>query len=377
MQKKTNRSPRYKISVIDLFAGAGGFAVASEMAGGQVKLSVELDTNCCYTLEANEQWHAKVEQADVRELGGRDLRRLAGVPRDVPLVIVGGPPCQPFSKASYWTDPGHDSAYRRARAKGEEAIRPKPITRAKRDERRDLLNEFLRLVVEAKADGFVMENVTSLLHPRNRRSFNRLVGSFEENGYACTVVTGEGTNYGVPQKRSRVFILGSLEEKPVAPLPTHRASPKDPPHLPAAPGVGPYIAPFSGSEYYEDGEEVNGRWAECLRQIPPGWNYKHLTAWAGHPAPVFEAETRFWNFLLKLRPDAPSWTINANPGPWVGPFHWENRRLRTPELAAIQTFPGGYKFHGSRRERVRQLGNAVPPLLAKPMVKSVLSTIRR
>ena len=90
-------------------------------------------------------------------------------------------------------------------------------------------------------------------------------------------------------------------------------------------------------------------------------NYKALTAWAGHPKPLFEAETRFWNFLLKLSPEMPSWTIASQPGPWTGPFHWENRRLTTDELAAIQGFPKGFQFFGSRRERVRQIGNAVPP----------------
>jgi DNA (cytosine-5)-methyltransferase 1 len=170
----------------------------------------------------------------------------------------------------------------------------------------------------------------------------------------------------------RVFVLGSRWREPAAPNPTHRPSLKGPEHLLPPPAVGSFLAPYSSRDFYEDGETVDGRWADCLREIPPGSNYKYLTAWAGHPRPIFEAETRFWNFLLKLRPDAPSWTINANPGPWVGPFHWDSRRLRTPEMAAIQTFPLDYVFKGNRRERVRQLGNAVPPLLAKPMIESVL-----
>ena len=63
----------------------------------------------------------------------------------------------------------------------------------------------------------------------------------------------------------------------------------------------------------------------------------------------FVANKRYWNFLLKLHPLLPSWTIAAQPGPWVGPFHWNNRRLRTSEIAAIQTFPMDYKFVGNRR----------------------------
>jgi DNA (cytosine-5)-methyltransferase 1 len=109
--------------------------------------------------------------------------------------------------------------------------------------------------------------------------------------------------------------------------------------------------------------------------VPPGQNYKALTAWAGHPSPSFVAETRFWSFLLKLSPGSPSWTVAANPGPWVGPFHWESRRLRTAELAALQSFPAGYVFEGNRRERVRQVGNAVPPLLARAMMGPLLAAL--
>jgi DNA (cytosine-5)-methyltransferase 1 len=139
---------------------------------------------------------------------------------------------------------------------------------------------------------------------------------------------------------------------------------------------GEACAPFSGEEFFEREEVMSGKWAKLLLEIPPGWNYKYHTAWGGHPHPTFVAEQRFWNFLLVLDPKKPSWTIPANPGPSIGPFHWEHRRLRTPELAAIQGFPRGYEFAGSRRERVRQIGNAVPPPLAAPMIASVLATLK-
>jgi DNA (cytosine-5)-methyltransferase 1 len=364
-----------KFAVVDLFAGAGGFGLGAEKAGGDVRLSVEWDAMCCFTLADNARRSHAVEHADVKNLSGSDLRRLARVSTNEPLVIVGGPPCQPFSKASYWTDPGEDAKFRRARSRGETALKPNPITRPKQDERRDLLQEYFRLVIESKANGFVMENVTSLLHPRNIASFNALVSSFEREGFKCTVVVASATSFGVSQKRNRVFVLGSRNDKPRSPTHRFASDSSEGSGLPRPPSVGEVIAPFRGKEFYEEGEDVKGRWAECLKEIPPGWNYKHLTAWAGHPNPLFEAETRFWNFLLKLAPDAPSWTINANPGPWVGPFHWNNRRLRTTELAAIQSFPSDYAFHGTRRDRVRQIGNAVPPLLARPMIEAVAETI--
>lgn len=365
-----------KVAVVDLFAGAGGFTVAAQESGADVRLSVELDRTCCETLRANhDRRRHGVLEADVQSIGGALLRKEACLKARDQLVIVGGPPCQPFSKASYWTDPGNDSAYRRRRARGLKAEKPQPVSKPKADERRTLLDEFARLVRESKANAFVMENVRSLLHPRNKGTFAEVLDRFANDGFETTVVKADSANYGVPQRRQRVFVLGSRHGVPEAPLITHRSGKNDSEGLPAAPGVGPALQPYRFKKYREEGEEVSGRWSEALREIPPGWNYKYLTDWADHPEPLFEAETRFWNFLLKLSPDAPSWTINANPGPWVGPFHWDSRRLRTPEMAAIQSFPKGYVFTGSRRERVRQVGNAVPPAMARRMVESVLATL--
>ena len=139
--------------------------------------------------------------------------------------------------------------------------------------------------------------------------------------------------------------------------------------------AGEALAKYSGAEYSEPEEVVTGRWAEHLRTVPPGMNYKAHTAWAGHPHPAFVTETRFWHFLLKLHPDQSSWTIAASPGPWTGPFHWESRRLRTPELAALQGFPPDYHFCGTRRERVRQIGNAMPAPLASALLAPLLEAL--
>ena len=102
-----------------------------------------------------------------------------------------------------------------------------------------------------------------------------------------------------------------------------------------------------------------------MKQIPPGKNYFALTERDGHPYPKFEANKRFWSFLLKLHPNLPSWTIAAQPGPWVGPFHWNNRRLRVPEIAALQTFPEDYILEYSQvADGYKMIGNAVPVKLA-------------
>lgn len=361
------------VKVIDLFAGAGGLGLGAKRAGASIALSVDNDSFSCETLRRNSGPGERVLEADVTALTGHDLLREAGLTKRDNLVVVGGAPCQPFSKAAYWVDAGHEAAYRRARARGEAAIRPAAPIEARPDSRRTLVHEFLRLVLETDASGFVFENVPSILHPRNKHIFEALRTDAESMGYATQTVVGTATEFGVPQARQRVFLLASRKEKPIAPTPTH--SPDKSSSLPKFVTAGDALQPFSGAAYAEKEEVADGRWGAHLAEIPPGMNYKWHTAWAGHPNPTFETETRFWNFLLKLSPERPSWTLPASPGPWTGPFHWDSRRLRTVEMAALQTFPPGYEFFGPRRERVRQIGNAVPVLMGQRMIESVLASV--
>lgn len=365
------------IPVIDLFAGAGGLSLGAADAGCEVRLSVDNDEVSCRTVEANPEFlGGEVECADVTELSGADLRRLAGLEDADPLLVVGGAPCQPFSKAAYWVEAGDEAAYRRARAAGGAAEKPPPLEFARPDDRRTLVEEFWRLVRESDADGFVFENVRSITHPRNKPVLEALERAARARGYKLRFVTANAAEYGVPQRRQRVFLLGSKLRKPEEPETTHAA-----PEIAGERGklpfeaAGPALSPFVSKKFFEPEEVVEGRWAEHLETVPPGWNYKAHTAWGGHPNPTWETETRYWNFLLKLSPDLPSWTINASPGPWTGPFHWKTRRLRTPEMAALQSFPDGYEFKGTRRERVRQIGNAVPVLLAQRMVEAAVAAL--
>ena len=352
----------------------GGLSVGAHQAGARVGASVELDHTACDTLRVNPEYHGAVLEGDVSSLVGEELRRVAKVKEDEPLIVVGGPPCQPFSKAAYWTEAGLDAAYRRARMNGIEAERPPAPTEVRVDERRDLVKDFWRLVVESKADGFVFENVPSIKHPRNRPIYESLVSAAREEGFFITELVVNAAAYGVAQARERVVVLGSKRRAPMRPVETHSTGD---PGLYAKPAVtaGEALEGLDDPRFFEAEEVVQGRWADHLREVPPGWNYKAHTAWAGHPNPTFVTETRFWNFLLKLAPDRLSWTIAASPGPWTGPFHWSSRRLRTPELAALQGFPFGYKIAGGRRERVRQMGNAVPVPVARAMITSVMETL--
>ena len=119
---------------------------------------------------------------------------------------------------------------------------------------------------------------------------------------------------------------------------------------------------------------MRGRWAELLPTVPEGQNYLWHTD-RGGGVPLFGWRRRYWSFLLKLAKDRPSWTVQAQPGPATGPFHWRNRLLSARELARLQTFPDDVVIVGARGSVVRQLGNAVPSLLAEVLGRALLEQV--
>jgi DNA (cytosine-5)-methyltransferase 1 len=119
---------------------------------------------------------------------------------------------------------------------------------------------------------------------------------------------------------------------------------------------------------------ARGKWAGLLPSIPEGENYLWHTS-RGGGEPLFGWRRRYWSFLLKLAKAQPSWTLQAQPGPATGPFHWTNRRLSMRELARLQTFPDSFVIKGSASEAQRQLGNAVPSLLAEVLARAIASQL--
>jgi DNA (cytosine-5)-methyltransferase 1 len=122
---------------------------------------------------------------------------------------------------------------------------------------------------------------------------------------------------------------------------------------------------------------VTGTYAGELSEIPPGDNYLYFTEKRGHRHPRFRWRSRYWSFLLKLHPDRPSPTIQGQPGPWVGPFHWEGRRLRVAEVKRLMTFPDDFVICGNRRSQQLQLGNAVPPLMGQALLNQLAAELDR
>jgi DNA (cytosine-5)-methyltransferase 1 len=346
-----------ELAAISLFSGAGGLDLGVERAGYRVLAALEYDADAAATLRAN-LIHTEVLQRDIRTVSTKELLKAAGLRSGEAELLIGGPPCTPFSKSGNWLE----------------------YKRTGKDANADLLDHYLRILSEAKPRAFLLENVFGLAY-KNHNAFwlRRLLSSFRELGYHVEHKVLLAADYGVPQRRQRLFILGSKDATPAFPMPTHSG-----PHetrrwdhtLPRHITSGEAIGDLAKRRDLAEPEEVaDGTFGHLLPEVPPGDNYLYFTAKRGHPKPLFEWRSRYWNFLLKLDPEQPSPTIQAQPGPWVGPFHWHNRRLRVAEIKRLQTFPDDYQVVGTRRSAQIQIGNAVPPLLAERLATALAAQV--
>jgi DNA (cytosine-5)-methyltransferase 1 len=231
-------------------------------------------------------------------------------------------------------------------------------------------------LAEAKPRAFILENVYALTYNNraSRPAFERLCREISEAGYIFTHGVLNAADYGVPQSRPRLFIIGVRKGAavPDLPAPTHGGSweRRKTGLIEGAPHVSTGEALAGLVTDAEPGEVVRGSYGDLLPGVPPGDNYLFYTAERGHPNPRFVWRSRYWSFLLKLHPDKPSPTIQAHPGPNVGPFHWDNRRLRVAELKRLFTFPDEFELVGRRASVQAQIGNSVPPCLAEAVASS-------
>ena len=360
-------------TAISLFSGAGGLDLGAEAGGFTTVAAVESNEVARATMLANAPRHfpglnKSAVLSDVLAISADELLERAGIRRGDAGLLVGGPPCTPFSKSGYWLE------YKRAGA----------------DPKASLLDEYVRLLDGIQPQAFVMENVYGLAYRnQNRAVLNRFLIGARAAGYAVEYRILLAADYGVPQLRQRMFCVGVRTDLLDVPPDFWRfewpASTHSGPHetrtgwdrsLTPHVTTGEALAAIANNPP-EPEEHIEGTYAEELRAVPPGDNYLFWTGERGHPAPRFKWRSRYWSFLLKLSPDRPSPTIQGQPGPWVGPFHWESRRLRVAELKRLMSFPDDFKVLGSRRDQQLQLGNAVPPLLAAVVTRAVAIELSR
>jgi DNA (cytosine-5)-methyltransferase 1 len=345
---------------ISLFSGAGGLDLGVEAAGFRVTAAVEHDADAALTMEKNfHRLNSPVIRRDILQVPTREILQRAGLNRGQrPDLLVGGPPCTPFSKSGFWLE------YKRAGL----------------DPGASLLQAYTRVLAEAKPRAFILENVYALTYNNkaSRPAYERLLHEITDAGYIFTPKVLNAADYGVPQLRPRLFVVGVPKgcQLPEPPPASHTGMWE---RQISGAGTTPHITAGQALEGLEcepePGEVLGGQYAHLLPQIPPGENYLYFTAERGHSRPLFKWRSRYWSFLLKLDPNRPSPTIQAQPGPNVGPFHWENRRLRVGETKRLFTFPSEFELVGTRASIQAQLGNAVPPLLAEKVATQVISTI--
>lgn len=346
-------------ALVSLYTGAGGMDYGFEAAGFRTAIALELDRDCCATLRANRPW--PVIERPIEAVPSVEILETAGLrPGEVDLLI-GGPPCQPFSKSAYWTN-------------GD--------TRRLSDPRARTLYEYMRCVGDLRPEVFVLENVHGISYSGKEEGFRLLWRLTTEinvkcgTDYALSWRVINAAEYGVPQIRERFFLVGHRGGRQfefprvthMMPGATIRQAALFGETMPACPTAWDAIGRLKRPR--DEDLRMKGQWAELLPSIPEGENYLWHTKRKGG-LPLFGWRTRYWSFLLKLAKDRPSWTIQAQPGPAIGPFHWENRLLSVDEMAALQTFPPGLKFCGGRVSIQRQLGNAVPSLLTEVLGRAI------
>lgn len=330
------------IRTLSLFSGAGGLDIGFTDIGFNIVSSVEIEKKFCETLEMNTGAgkrfeNSKVNCIDIREFTGEGLGKID--------FIIGGPPCQTFSAAG-------------RRANG---------VLGTTDERGVLFKEYVRLLKDLSPKGFLFENVYGIIGAQKGEAWREILQAFSDVGYKLFYRVVDAADYGVPQHRERLLIIGLKEGDFKFPRPTH-----GPDSLDGNPFYNAETA-LEGvvSAETDDENRLGGRFAHLLDAIPPGLNYSFYTEKMGHPTPIFAWRSKFSDFLYKADPNTPVRTIKASGGAYTGPLHWDNRFFKLEEYKRLQTFPDDYLISGNKQIAVKQIGNSVPPQLARMMAIAI------
>lgn len=347
-----------KPKVISLYSGAGGLDYGFEAAGFDTAVAVEMDHQCCVTLRANREW--AVIERDITAVPSGEILETGGLRKGEAAVLIGGPPCQPFSKAGYWH-------------RGDSLRLDDP--------RANTLAAYLRVLEDTTPQAFLLENVEGLAYAKKDEGLQLLLAAIEainkrtRSKYKPTFQVLNAADFGVPQLRKRVIMIAARDGSDFPfPTPTHASVASDQLLLGALPHRTAWDALADVAPGVDEDVAMTGSWADLLPSIPEGSNYLFHTD-RGDGLPLFGWRRRYWSFLLKLAKNQPSWTIQAQPGPAIGPFHWQNRRLSMRELCRLQTFPDDVTVTGSRLAVQKQVGNAVPSLLAEVIARQIRTTL--
>jgi DNA (cytosine-5)-methyltransferase 1 len=375
---------------IDLFAGAGGLSLGFEQAGFDVAAAVEIDPVHCAVHKFNFPDTAVIPQS-VATLTAADIRKAAGIGNRRIDCVFGGPPCQGFSLI------GH---------------------RALEDPRNNLVLEFVRIVAELDARTFVFENVKGLTVGHHKTFLNELVAAFDAAGYHVRLPWKvlNAANYGVPQSRERLILMGAKKgtRLPDYPEPlTNAADARRPlPDLPQGPTCRDALSDLPDADGFATLIETDSVKTACYGKPSPyaaqmrcttndAWHFGYVRDWQpGHltssarTAHTDISRRRFSETLpgqvepisrfYRLPPEGLSNTLRAGTDGARGaftsprPIHYAHDRCITVrEMARLHGFPDWFRFHATKWHGARQIGNAVPPPLARAIAGAVHDALGR
>lgn len=373
---------------IDLFAGAGGMSLGFEQAGFDVAAAVEIDPIHCAAHKFNFPETAVIPKS-VIGLTAAEIRLRAGIGDQQIDCVFGGPPCQGFSLIGQ---------------------------RALDDPRNSLVLEFVRLVAELGARTFVFENVKGLTVGKHRGFLNELVSAFEDAGYSVRLPWRvlDAAHFGTPQHRQRLILLGARRNEEIPRYPQATTNPADAqktlPDLKVGPtcldAIGDLPNADSFAELLDGDTTFTGAFltpsayaAELRCLTNDAWHFGYVRSWridqltssartihtdisrrrfATTPPGKVEPISRFF----KLAPDGLSNTLRAGTDGARGaftsprPIHFEHPRCVTVrEMARLHGFPDWFRLHATKWHGARQIGNAVPPPLARAIAFNVMSAL--
>ncbi|OGB34011.1 MAG: DNA (cytosine-5-)-methyltransferase [Burkholderiales bacterium RIFCSPLOWO2_12_FULL_61_40] len=347
---------------IDVFAGAGGMSIGATACGVDVRYAIERDPYAAETFAMNHSCVTLYDK-DVREISA--AKHLAGLDRTQPLVLFGGPPCQGFSTSNQ-------------------------KNRSIVNEKNWLYQEYLRLVSEVKPDWVIFENVKGLVETEGGFFLDAVLKGFKALGYITSHFVLNSADFGVPQKRNRLFIIGSLHGVSVS---TPIATTKKPVTVSQAFKDLPILGNGDDLDEMEYSSAARATYAKSLRgsllrcsnnvvtdnaphiverysYIPQGGNWEDIP---DHLMKNYADKSRCHTGIYRrLKEDEPSVVIgNFRKNMLVHP--WIDRGLSVREAARLQSFPDWFRFCGTIGFQQQQVGNAVPPVLAKAVFESILA----
>lgn len=370
---------------IDLFAGAGGLSLGFEQAGFDVAAAVEIDPVHCAVHKFNFPNTAIIPRS-IAGLTGADIRLAAGLGRREIDCVFGGPPCQGFSMIG---------------------------KRVLDDPRNALVLDFVRIVAELDAKTFVFENVKGLTVGKHKAFLSELIAAFDAKGYEVVSPWKvlNAANFGVPQSRERLILLGAKKGLPLPQYPAEisnvigsRKALKDIPNGPTCaealsdlPDAEKFEALLDGDVVMTNGFGSSSEYAAEMRCMSNNaWHYGYVRNWrpalltssirTNHSdisrrrfAETKPGSTEPISRFFRLAADGISNTLRAGTDGARGaftsprPIHYAyDRCITVREMARLHGFPDWFRLHSTKWHGARQIGNAVAPPLARAIGASMM-----